>query len=135
MAIVCAVQSTRSPIAVLASCAKTRPMGLRGCSVVELEHAAEALSALDWAFSDQRGLGRDEFIAQILVRPLLMAMVDKRSDGCPEVRFAERHDPRQTLRSGRPDKALADAFKFGLRARRRTSVTPLSRRRLRKVAV
>ena len=58
-------------------------MGLRGCSVVELEHAAEALSALDWAFSDQRGLGRDEFITQTLVRPFLMVMVDKRLDGCP----------------------------------------------------
>ena len=43
-------------------------MGLRGRSVVELEHAAEALPALDWAFSDRRGLGRDEFIAQTLVR-------------------------------------------------------------------
>ena len=30
--------------------------------------AAEALSALDWAFSDQRGLGRDEFVAQTLVQ-------------------------------------------------------------------
>src|SRR5712691_12521467 len=88
------------------SCAKTKPMGLRGRSVVELEHAAEALPALDWAFSDQRGLGPDEFIAQTLVRPFLMIMVDKRADGRPEVRFTEGHDPRQTLGSGRPDKAL-----------------------------
>ena len=35
--------------------------------VVEPEHAAEALPASDGALSDERGLGRDEFIPQSLV--------------------------------------------------------------------
>ena len=72
-------------------------MGLRGRSVVELEHTTEALPALDWACSDQLGLGCDEFIAQTLVRPFLMMMGEKRSDCCPEVRFAEWHDAVQAL--------------------------------------
>jgi predicted transcriptional regulator len=31
------------------SCAKTRPVGLRGVTIIELEHAAEPLTALDRA--------------------------------------------------------------------------------------
>jgi hypothetical protein len=34
------------------SCAKTRPIGLRGLAVVELEHAAEARAAPDRASAD-----------------------------------------------------------------------------------
>ena len=48
----------------------------------------------------------DELIAQTLVRPFLMIVVDKRADGRPEVRFAKRYYPRQTLGSDRPDKSL-----------------------------
>jgi len=51
----------------MASCLKTWPIGLRGCTVVELEHAAEALPASDRASSDHRSSGREEFIAQALV--------------------------------------------------------------------
>jgi len=36
-----------------------------------------------------------------------MIMGEKRSDCCPEVRFAEGHYPRQTLGSDRPDKSLS----------------------------
>ena len=88
------------------SCAKTRPMGLRGCALAELEHAAEPLTAPDGASSDWRGLGRDELIAQTLVRPFLMIMVDIRSDGGPEVPFAQGHQSRQTLGSDRPNKSF-----------------------------
>ena len=62
-------------------------MGLRGGAVVILEHAAEPLPAPDRTSSDRRGLGRDERVAQTLVGPFLMIMVDKRSDGGPEVPF------------------------------------------------
>jgi hypothetical protein len=55
-----------------ASCAKTRPFGLRGLAVVELEQAAEPTTAPGRACADRRGLGRDELIAQTLVRPRLM---------------------------------------------------------------
>ena len=40
------------------------------------------------------------------MRPFLVIVIDKRTDGGAEVRFAERHHPRQTLGSDRPDKAL-----------------------------
>src|SRR5260370_40933733 len=82
------------------SCAKTRPIGLRGLAVVELEHAAEPRTARDRACAARRGRGRDELVAQTLVRPLLMIMLDKRSDGSSQVPFAEGHDPRQALGLG-----------------------------------
>jgi hypothetical protein len=49
------------------SCATTRPTALRGCAVVELEHAAETFTAPNRAAVDQGGRGRDAFIAQTLV--------------------------------------------------------------------
>jgi Zn-dependent protease with chaperone function len=88
------------------SCAKTRPIGLRGLAVIELEYAAEPRTAHDRACADQRGLGRDELVAQTLVRPLLMIMLDKRSYGSPEVPFAEWHDPLQALGLGGLNKPL-----------------------------
>jgi hypothetical protein len=81
-------------------------MGLRSGAVVELEHAAEPLSASDRALSDRRILGRDERVAQSLVGPFLMIVVDKRADSGPEPPFAEGHDARQALGSDRPDKSL-----------------------------
>src|SRR6266849_6184320 len=87
---------------VRAWCAKTRPIGLRCLAVVELEHAAEPSTACDRACADRRCLGRDELVAQTLVRPLLMIMLDKRSDGSPEVPFAEWYDPLQALGLGGP---------------------------------
>jgi hypothetical protein len=62
---------------------------LRGGTVVELEHAAEALTAPNRACADQRGLGRDALIAQTLVRPFLMVVINKRSHGSPEVYSAK----------------------------------------------
>src|SRR5213594_1202375 len=59
------------------SCAKTRPMRLRGLAVVELEQAAESLTTLHLACSDHRRLWRDALVAQALVRPFFMIMVDK----------------------------------------------------------
>jgi hypothetical protein len=60
---------------------KTRPMGLRGVAVVELEQAAESLTTLRLACSDHRNVGRDQRVAQALVRPFFMIMVDKFSHG------------------------------------------------------
>src|SRR5712692_496676 len=88
------------------SCAKTRPIGLRGLAVVELEHAAEPRTARDRACADRPWLGRDELVAQTLVRPLLVIMLDERSYGGPEVPFAEGHNPRQALGLGGPHKPL-----------------------------
>jgi hypothetical protein len=68
---------------------------LRGGTVVELEYAAEALAAPNRACAGRRGLGgRDARIAQTLVRPFLMIVIDKRSHGSPEVPLAEWHDSR-----------------------------------------
>jgi plasmid stabilization system protein ParE len=88
------------------SCAKTRSIGLRGLTVIELEDAAEPCTAHNRACADRRGLGRNELVAQTLVRPLLVIMLDKRSYGRPEVPFAERHDPLQALGLGRLNKPL-----------------------------
>ena len=84
----------------------------RGCTVVELEHAAEALTAPNRACADQRGLWRDALIAQTLVRPFLMIVIGKRPHRTPEVPLAEWHDSRQTLRLHGPDEP------FGKRVRR-----------------
>jgi hypothetical protein len=67
---------------------------LRAGTVVELQHAAEALAAPNRAGADQWGLGRDARIAQTLVRPFLMVVIDKGSHGTPEVALAEWHDSR-----------------------------------------
>jgi hypothetical protein len=79
------------------SCAKTPPIGLRGLAVVELEQAAESRAARDWTCADRRCLGRDELVAQTLVRPLLMIVLDKGAYGSPEMPFAEEDDPLQAL--------------------------------------
>ena len=50
--------------------------GLRGRAVIELEHAAEALTAPNRACADQRGLGCDALITEILVGPFLMIVSD-----------------------------------------------------------
>jgi hypothetical protein len=65
-------------------CENSSP-GLRGVTIIELEHAAEALTAPNRACADQRGLGRDALITEILVGPFLMIVSDKRSYGGTEV--------------------------------------------------
>lgn len=72
-------------------------MGLRGVAVVELQHAAEPLTASYRACSHQCGLRRYELVAQTLLWPLLMIVMHKRSNSSPEVRFAEWHDALQAL--------------------------------------
>ena len=87
-------------------------IGLRGPAGVELEHAAEPRTARDRACADRRWRGRDELVAQTLVRPLLMIMLDKRSYGSPEVPFAEWHDPLQALGLGGPNKPLGEGVQI-----------------------
>ena len=71
--------------------------GLRGLAVVELEHAPKVLMAPDWACSRRFGFSRDEVVAETLMRPFIMIMIDERADGSPKVRFAEWHDAVQAL--------------------------------------
>ena len=101
-------------IGVTASCAKTRSVGLRGFSVVELEYAAKLLMAPHRACSRHCCFGGNELVVQALVRPFLLIVIDKRSDGGPEVPFAEWHHSRQTLGLDGPDKS------FGKRVQIRT---------------
>ena len=54
-------------------------------------------------FSIDYSLRRDEFGAQTLVRVLFVIMLFRRSDGDPEVRFAEEHRSVEALGLGRPD--------------------------------
>jgi hypothetical protein len=74
--------------------------GLRGLAVVELEHAAEPLTAFQRACSDHLCLGRDELVAEALVRAFLMVMVHELWNGSPEVLLAERDDSLPALGLG-----------------------------------
>ena len=94
-------------------CENSAHSGLRSLAVVELEHAAEPRTARDRACADRRGLGRNELVAQTLVRPLLMIMLDTRSDGSPEVPVAEGHESLQALGLGRPNKPLGTRVHTG----------------------
>jgi hypothetical protein len=93
--------------------AKTRPIELRGLAVAELEQTAEALTTLDLACSDPGCLGRDELVAETLVRPLLVIMLRKRAYGRPEVPFAQWHDSLQTLGLGGLDKPFGKRVQIG----------------------
>src|ERR1700730_8763824 len=75
-------------------------MRLRGLAVVKLEQAAESLTTLHLACSDHRHPGCDQRVAQALVRPFFMIMVDKFPDGRSEMPFAEQHQSVQTLGLG-----------------------------------
>src|ERR1700730_209005 len=90
----------------MAWCAKTRPTGLRGFAVVKLEQAPESLATVHLACSDHRRLGRDERVAQALVRPFFMIMLDKFSDGRSEMPFGKEHHSVQALGLGGFDKAF-----------------------------
>ena len=72
-------------------------MGLRGLAVVELEHAAKVLMAPHRTCSRQRRCGRNELVAQTVVWPFIMIMMDERAYGSPEVCFAEWHNSVQAL--------------------------------------
>src|ERR1700720_3703240 len=83
----------RAPHYHIPSCANTRRRGLRGLAVVEFEQAAEPRTARDQACADLRGHGRDELVAQTLVRPLLVIVLDKRSYGRSVLRRVVRFAP------------------------------------------
>src|SRR5438128_231724 len=96
------------PETVIASCAKTRPVRLRSLTVVELEQTAEPLTTFGLARSDHHRLGRDELVAETLVWPFVMVMVDEFSDGRPEMRFAEQHHSVQALGLDRLDEPFGE---------------------------
>src|SRR5262245_48444698 len=83
---------------------------LRGLAVVELEDAAEPLTAFQRTCSDHLCLGRDEFVAETLVRTLLVVMVYELLNGSPEMPLAERDDSRQALGFGGED----EPFRIGV---------------------
>jgi len=88
-------------------------MRLRGLAVVELEQAAESLTTLHLACSDHRRLWRDALVAQTLVRPFFMIMVDKFSYGRPEMPFAQKHHSVQALGLGGLDKPFGKRIQIG----------------------
>jgi hypothetical protein len=69
---------------------------------------AASFTAPNRTGADQGGRGRDAFIAQTLVRPFPMIVIDKRSRGSPEVPFAKWHNSRQTLGLDGPDKSFGE---------------------------
>ena len=70
---------------------------LRGTAVVEPEETAQSLTTLQRACSGHCRLCRDELVAQTLVWPVLMIMIDEFSDGRAEMPFAEQHHAIQAL--------------------------------------
>jgi len=95
------------PIGDIPCCAKNSAHGY-GLAVVELEHTAESFTALDRSRSNACGVRRDELVAQTLMRPFLMIVMQKRSNSRPEVRFAEWHEARQALGLDGSDKTLGE---------------------------
>ena len=91
---------------------RVRKLGprLRGLAIVELEHTAEPLTALEGASSDHLCLRRDELVAEALVRAFFMVMVHELSNGSPEVLLAERDDSFQVLGLGGQD----EPFRIGV---------------------
>ena len=71
------------------------------------------LTTLHLAWSDRRCLGRDEFVAQTLVRPLFTIMMEKFSYGRPEMPFAKEHHSVQALGLGGLDKPLGKCVQIG----------------------
>ena len=57
--------------------------------MVELEQPAESLTTLHLAGSDRRRPWRDELVAQSLVRPFFMIMVNKFPEGRSKMPFPE----------------------------------------------
>jgi hypothetical protein len=66
--------------------------------MVIVEHTAETLAAHNAAAHGGVVVrGRDEPVAERLVRPLSVIVLDVLSEDLPQVALAERYDPRQTL--------------------------------------
>src|SRR5262249_59491578 len=76
---------------------KTSIPPLRGTAVVEPEETAQSLTTLQRACSGHCRLCRDELVAQTLVWPFLVIMIDEFSDGRAEMPFAEQHHAIQAL--------------------------------------
>ena len=93
---------------ILSSCAKTRPIALRGLTVAALQQAAEPLTACDLACSDHSYRRRDELVAQSLVRPFFMIVICKFANGSAEVAFADEHQSIQALGLDRLDKPFGE---------------------------
>ena len=60
-----------------------------------------------------RCLGREECVAQTLMRTFFMIMMHERADRRSEMRFAEEHHSIQALRFGRPDKPFGERVQIG----------------------
>jgi hypothetical protein len=86
---------------------------LRSLAVVELQQTAEPITTRDLPCSDPRCCWRDELVAQTLVRPFFVIMVDKFSDGRPEMPFAEEHHAIQALGLGGLDKPFGERVQIG----------------------
>jgi hypothetical protein len=126
---------TLAEMSAIASCAKTRPIELRGLAVVELEQPAEALTTRDRAGTDLRCRGRDEFVVQTLVRTFFMIMINKRANGGSQVRLAEEHHSLQALGLGGLDKAFGKRVQIRTPGREDQWLIPLSRSRRRNAMV
>src|SRR5579862_9841151 len=101
-----------TPSTLISSCAKTQPTVLCGRTMVKPEQTTKPLAAPNGAAGDRRGASHDERVAQTLVRPFLMIVVDEFADSRPKMPFAERYDSRQALGSDRTNKSFGEGIQI-----------------------
>jgi len=81
--------------------------------MVELQHASQALPTLHWTFEVHGSGGIYELVAQALMGPLLMVVVDELPQGLPEMGFAEGDDLVEAFGLDGEDKALSESVEVG----------------------
>src|SRR4051794_31686455 len=111
-------------IEAIASCANRRSHSC-GRSIVEVEHAPEALATHNTAaVGDVVVLGSDELVPERLVISLCVIVRDVISDDLTQVTLPQGDDARQALAPYGTNEALGVGVQFGLRAGKRTLLTP-----------
>jgi len=81
--------------------------------MVGLQHASQALPALYWTFKVHGSGGSYEPVAQPLMGPLLVVVVDELPQSLPEMGLAERDDLVEALELDGEDEALGEGVEVG----------------------
>jgi len=81
--------------------------------MVELQHASQTLPTLHWTFKVHGSGESYELVAQALMGPLLVVVVDELPQSLPEMGLAERDDLVEALRLDGEDEALGEGIEVG----------------------
>ncbi len=104
--------------------------------IVVAEHSCQPRPSSDSCLAGVGVGGQrlDAVVSETLVIPLAMIMLRILRQNASKMPFAQGNDPGEALRLTEPTGRLANVFKLGLRNGRRTGLTPLAFRMLRKAA-